>query len=80
MRPSPIAAEVELYKRRRGELVANHDGEFVLIKGEEIVGYYPTLGEALDEGYRRYQGAAFLARQVSLTDETVNFTSFMLTP
>jgi hypothetical protein len=66
MRPgSPIAVEWNTYRREAGRLLAEgHEGRFVLIKGEEIVGIWDNHNEAMDEGYRRFLLTGFLVQQI----------------
>ena len=45
-----------------------HLGEFVLIKGDEIIGFYPGLNEAFREGTERFGLEPFLVRQVVPSD------------
>jgi hypothetical protein len=56
----PLTVERDFYIREVGRLLAEgHEGRWVLIKGEEIIGIYDTQDEAMDEGRKRY----FLLRQ-----------------
>ena len=44
---SPIATEWDFYRRQVGRLLAEgHEGKWVLIKGEQLVGIWDTLEEA----------------------------------
>jgi hypothetical protein len=62
---SPLVTEWEAYRREVGRLLSEgHEGRFVLIKGEAIVGLYPTWDAASAEGYRRYLPEGFLVHQV----------------
>jgi hypothetical protein len=52
---SPLAREVEFYRREVGRLLAEgHEGKWVLIKGEEIIGIYDTEDAAMAEARERY--------------------------
>jgi hypothetical protein len=62
---SPLALEWSFYRRQVGQLLADgREGQFVLIKGEQIVGLYATEKEALQHGYQMYRGQAFLVHQI----------------
>ncbi len=62
---SPLFVEWNTYRREVGRLLAEGEqGRFVLIKGERIVGRYPTEREALGSGYRMFPCQAFLVHQV----------------
>jgi hypothetical protein len=73
-----LEREIETYHKLLSELL-QHEGEFVVIHGEELLGCYPDLNEALRHGYERYGDEAFLARQISKT-EKVLFSSRSLRP
>jgi hypothetical protein len=46
---SPIATEWNFYRRQVGRLLAEgHEGKWVLIKGEQIVGMWATFEEAIE--------------------------------
>ena len=52
---SPLRAEWELYRREVGRWLAEgHEGKWVLIKGEEVIGIYDTNDEATDEVHKRF--------------------------
>ena len=75
---SPLAEELAFFEEQRADLVSSSPGMFVLVKGRVLVGTYPTLDDALREGYSRFGNTAFLAREVTDVDLPVNFTSFNL--
>lgn len=56
--PSPddfFFDELTTYKREMPRLLEEGmEGQYVLIKGSELVGVYPTWDEARKEGLRRY--------------------------
>jgi hypothetical protein len=50
----PLAVEWNFYRREVGRLLKQgHEGRWVLIKGEEIIGIYDDR-EAMAEVYKRY--------------------------
>jgi hypothetical protein len=57
--------EWNLYRREAGRLLAEgHEGKFVLIKGEEIIGIWNTHEEARAVGLARYLRQPHLIHQV----------------
>jgi len=70
----PLYAEWETYRREVGRLLAEgHEGRWILIKGEEIIGIWDTEAEAHHEGIVRYyipRREGFLLHQI-LTRERV---------
>jgi hypothetical protein len=60
--------EIALFEMKRADLVAEHEDEFVLLKGSEIIGFYPTQQEAYVEGLKRFGNKPFLIKQVKSDD------------
>jgi hypothetical protein len=48
----------------------DHEGQFVLIKGRDVLGFYPSRDEALDAGYDQLGMVPMLVKQV-LADEPI---------
>ncbi len=68
---SPLAVEWETYRREVGHLIEEgHEGKWVLIKGEEIIGLFDTKEQALEVGAERFLLKPKLIHQV-LTREPV---------
>jgi hypothetical protein len=64
-RPGEVDVEWETYRREAGRLLAEgHEGRYVLIKGEDILGIYETRNQALDVGYARFPGQGFFVHQI----------------
>jgi hypothetical protein len=62
---SPTATEWNMYRRTVGRLLAEgHEGKWLLIKGEEIVGIWATLAEADAIRSERFLGQAVLLKQI----------------
>ena len=49
-----LASEVATYERHRAELLGRAKDQFVLIKGDEIVGTFFDRADALKRGYERF--------------------------
>jgi hypothetical protein len=76
---SALAVEWEFYRREVGRLLAEgHEGQWVLIKGEEILGFFDTRRAGVAEAYKRYPypREPFLVHQI-LTTERVARVSWM---
>ena len=60
-----LFAEWTTYRREAGRLLAEgKEGQYVLIKGEVIVGLWPTLEDAMAEGQDRFGYQPFLVHQL----------------
>jgi hypothetical protein len=66
-----MALEIELatYQRLKADLLKNHLGKFVLIKGEEFLGTFDNAGNAYEAGVKRFGKEPFLVRRVTESDE-----------
>jgi hypothetical protein len=68
----PIGVEWDTYRREVGRLIAEgHEGKFVLIKGNAILGIYDTKDEADDEGRRRYLLQPRLVHQIRTLEPVI---------
>jgi hypothetical protein len=59
----PLAEEVSTYEAHV-PVWADREGQFVLIKGREVLGFYPRYEEALEAGYDRFEASQFLVKQI----------------
>jgi len=67
--------ELATYRANLQELLV-HEGKYVLIVGEEIIGLYDTRGEAISAGYERFGPIPLFTRKVALKEEVAT----ILTP
>jgi len=74
-----LEKELETYKKKLPELKAQHEGKFVLIRGEEIVDTFSTYEDAIKAGYQKFKAEPFLVKQV-LAVEPVFFVSRNIEP
>jgi hypothetical protein len=61
---TPMAEEMITYAAHLDELLA-HEGQYVLIKGREIVGIFPTQRAALDEAVDRFDDYPAMVMQIT---------------
>lgn len=68
-----LAVELTTYEMHRSQLASENEGNFVLIRGPEILGTWPTYEEAVRAGYEKCGlETAFLVKQI-LAVERVEF-------
>jgi hypothetical protein len=72
-----IAEEIATYRSRPPELLA-HEGQFVLIKGDQIIGFFDDDSEAIREGYCRFAIAPFLVKRVAASERVVYIPNVVL--
>lgn len=59
-----LTRELATYEARKAEFLATHPGEFVLIHGDEVVGFWANEDDALEVGYSRFGLVPLLLKQV----------------
>ena len=62
-----LTEEISTYRARLAELL-DHEGEFVLIKGRDIIGFFPERRLAQREAYRRFGIVPFLVKLIEPTE------------
>jgi hypothetical protein len=67
--PLDLTRENAAFERERARLVRDHLGQIALIRLDEVVGAYPTAGEAIAEGHRRFGWKRFICRPITEKDE-----------
>jgi hypothetical protein len=73
-----IAEEIATYKAHKLEMVAEHEGEFVLIKGNEIIGFFPDDASAVREGRRRFGVVPMLVKQITAIERVIYIPNVVL--
>jgi len=67
----PLETEIATYEANKARLERDFPGQWIVIKGTEIVGHYGTVNDAAEEGLRRFRGESFLLRQIGASSEVV---------
>jgi len=62
--PLDLSRENAAYDNVREQLLRDHRGKIALIHGDEVVGVFATVGEALLEGYRRFGLVRMVPREI----------------
>lgn len=61
---SPLEREFRYYLGNQDELAERHDGEFVVIKDEQVIGVYDDHATAVFETQKVHALGTFLVQQV----------------
>lgn len=56
--------EVGFFESQHSELVKHYENQFVLIRGEELIGSFTTELEAYETGLKKLGNVPFLIKQV----------------
>ena len=60
---SPLEKEFQYYLKHQAELVAKHNGKFVVIKNQTVLGAYASELEALTETQKHHELGTFLIQK-----------------
>ncbi len=60
---APLVSELLTYRDRLDELLL-HEGQFVVIKGKSVLGYYRNRATALAAAFKKYGGGPVLVKQI----------------
>ncbi len=74
-----LVEEIQTYEAHLSEWAA-HDGEYVLIRGSEIIDFFETYDKALSAGYEQFGLVPFLVKKVILKPGRAQFISRMVAP
>ncbi len=67
-RSASLNREQAVYDAKLSVWLSDHEGEFVVIKGEEVDGFYESRDEALAAGYSRFGIGPLFVKQVSSSE------------
>ena len=60
-----LAAELEFYKLRKSDWLQQHSGKYVVMKGRDVLGFYPEFVAAYSAGVKAWgMKTDFLVKQV----------------
>lgn len=71
-KPMELKREYETYKANKEDLLTKHEGQYVLIKGADIIEVFTSYEDALKAGLKKFGNVPFLVKQIQREDE-VNF-------
>ena len=70
-----LEKETKYYEMKLPELVQTNVGKFALIKGEQLIGTYDALNDALKSGYEKFKDKPFLVKQIVPAQQPLNFAN-----
>ena len=69
-----LEKEVKTFEQNLPDLLKTDTGKFALVKGTRIIGTFAAMTDALSYGYEKYKKQAFFVREISPTQEPLDFT------
>ena len=73
MSEGPLAQEMAVYRRSVKDW-AERAGEYVLIKGDEVSGFYSSYDDALKAGYEKFGLESFFVKRISVVEQAHHIT------
>ena len=68
--------ELAVYRRNLKEW-SSRSGQFVLIRGEDICGFYTSYDDALQAGYEKFGLESFFVKQINIVEQADCITRFI---
>ena len=68
-----LEKEIETYKAKLPELKA-HEGQYVLIQGDQVVDTFSSYDDALKAGYKQFGLTPFLVKQILAIEPVFYFS------
>ncbi|HVO71310.1 MAG TPA: hypothetical protein VMT24_14770 [Aggregatilineaceae bacterium] len=76
--PEMLAAELQTYEKNFEGLIGAHEGKFVLIHDDRVLGTFDSPFDAITWGYRQIGNVPFLVKQVTRLEAPLSFVSNLL--
>ena len=74
-RQKSLRVETAFFDSMRAEWLRDHGGKWALVRGRELIGFYPSLQEAYIHGRDRFGTNLFLVRKVAPSDPVERLTA-----
>lgn len=71
-RATSLGRELARYEAERAGWLPEHEGEYVLIKGDDVLGFFETRDQALSSGYARFGVVPLFVHQVLAVEPIAN--------
>lgn len=73
-----LSVELKTYEANFESLIGAHDGKFVLIHKNKVLGTFDSQMDAVMWGYRELGNTPFLVKQVTKVDIPLSFVSNLI--
>lgn len=61
--------ELQVYDTNKAEWLNARAGKYVLIKGTEVFGFFDSLDEAVQSGFKKFGPVPFFTKQITKEDQ-----------
>ena len=73
-----LEQERQFYTANLNDWLSRYPGKFVVITGQDLIGFYDTMEDALTEGARRVGLQPFLVRRVERKPDEISVPALTL--
>lgn len=73
-----LSRELKAYEANFGSLLAAHEGKYVLLHGDDLLGVFDNQIDAINRGYKELGNVPFLAKNISRLEAPLSFVSNLL--
>ncbi len=73
-----LEIESKIYTQKLSELIKTDIGKYVLIKNENIIGTYESIGDALKSGYEKFKDQPFFVKKITQIEQSLSFANTFL--
>lgn len=75
-----LAKERETFERHREELLAEHEGKYVLIRGDQVYGIFDTEMDAVRAGFQRFGRVPMFVKEIERVETPITIGGGLLGP
>jgi len=73
-----LSRELKIYEANFEKLLATHEGKYVLLHGDDVLGFFDNQMDAINWGYHELGNVPFLVKNISRLDIPLSFVSNLL--
>jgi hypothetical protein len=73
----PLEAEIQYFEKNKTKLLAEHEGKFVVIYGDHLLGAYDTVENAYNAGIQAFGDQQFLVRKATASEQNLTNLALM---
>lgn len=75
-----LERELATYRRMLPDLLKDQEGEFVLIKGDRVEGFWKTKAEAMAAAHQRFPLQPFFVKEIQQYEQPLVLTPHPVAP
>lgn len=69
-----LQQELQAYRRQLPQMLDQHDGDYVVIKGDDAVFYSPSYAAALEWAYQAFGLDKFFVKKVAIDQDVAHYS------